>query len=194
MPTRLTISSPPPRLIQAALDVFFALHREHGLTVDNVASTIVNLPEDVVRIVNGRSMPDGNCQHMIAMSLIDGSATFESTHSYEYMSDPVVLAVKERVSLVPSAALMARDAPRRAKVEVVQNDGRMVVHFTPHTYGTRQNPMDTENVIKKARNLLEPVLGSTHTEEIIRRFNELKNVANVNELMLSADPDAGGDG
>ena len=171
--------------IQAALGAFFALHREHGLTVDNVASVTVNLPEDGARIVNGRSMPDVNCQHMVALALIDGSVTFESTHAYERMSDPELLAVKERVRLVPSAALMDRDAPRSAKVEVVLNDGRTVEHFTPHAYGTRQNPMDTENVNKKARDLLEPVLGSTRTEEIIRRVNELEKVADVNELMPS---------
>ena len=45
--------------------------------------------------------------------------------------------------------------------------------------------MDTENVNKKARDLLEPVLGSTRTEEIIRRVSELEKVADVNELMPS---------
>ena len=154
--------------------------------MDNVASVTVNLLEDGARIVNGRSMPDVNCQHMVALALIDGSVTFEFTHAYERMSDPELLAVKERVSLVPSAALMDRDAPRSAKVEVVLNDGKTVEHFTPpHAYGTRQNPMDTENVNKKARDLLEPVLGSTRTEEIIRRVNELEKVADVNELMPS---------
>ena len=150
-----------------------------------MASVTVNFSEDGARIVNGRSMPDVNRQHMIALALIDGSVTFEFTHAYERMSDPELLAVKERVSLVPSTALMARDAPRSAKVEVVLNDGRTVEHFTPHAYGTRQNPMDTENVNKKARDLLEPVLGSTRTEGIIRRVNELEKVADVNELMPS---------
>ena len=169
--------------IQAALDAFFVLHRQHGLTVGDVASITINLPEDGARIVNGRSMPDVNCQHMIALALIDGSVTFESTHSYERMSDPEVLAVKERVSLVPSAALMDREAPRSAKVEVVLKDGRTVEHFTPHAYGTSQNPMDTENVNKKSRDLLEPVLGPARTEEIISRVNELETVANVQELL-----------
>jgi 2-methylcitrate dehydratase PrpD len=122
---------------------------------------------------------------MIALALIDGSVSFESTHSYERMSDPEVLAVKERVSLVPSTALMDREAPRSAKVEVVLKDGRTVEHFTPHAYGTSQNPMDTENVNKKSRDLLEPVLGAARTEEIIRRVNELEKVSNVNELMPS---------
>ena len=38
---------------------------------------------------------------------------------------------------------------------------------------------------KKACDLLEQVLGSTRTEEIIRRVNELEKVANVNKLMPS---------
>jgi len=178
-------SYPVGYTIQPALGAFFALHREHGLTVDNVASVTVLRKVDGARIVNGRSMPAGNCQHMVALALIDGSVTFESTHAYERMSDPELLAVKERVSLVPSAALMDRDAPRSSKVEMVLNDGRTVEHFTLHAYGTRQNPMDTENVNKKARDLLEPVLGSTRTEEIIRRVNELEEMADVNELMPS---------
>ena len=65
------------------------------------------------------------------------------------------------------------------------NDGRMVEHFTPHAYGTRQNPMDTANVNKKARDLLDPVLGSIGTEEIIHRVNEMEKLADVNELMPS---------
>ena len=50
---------------------------------------------------------------------------------------------------------------------------------------TRYTP---KTLTKKAQDLLEPVLGSTRTEEIIRRFNELENVANVNELMPSLAP------
>ena len=43
--------------IQAALGAFLVLNHEHGLTVDNVASITVNLPENGARTVNGRSMP-----------------------------------------------------------------------------------------------------------------------------------------
>src|SRR5262252_7784516 len=67
--------------IQSALDAFFALHRQHALTVDNVEHITVRLPEDGARIVDNRSMPDVNCQHMIAMALVDGKITFASTRS-----------------------------------------------------------------------------------------------------------------
>jgi len=169
--------------IQSALDAFFALHRQHGLTVENVERITVRLPEDGARIVNNRSMPDVNCQHMIAMALVDGNVTFASTRSYQRMSDPVVLAVKERVNLVADPRLMDLEAPRSAKVEVVLKDGRTLNHFTPHAYGTKQNPMETKGVNAKVRGLLEPVLGSLRTEAVIQRVNGLEGMANVQELL-----------
>ena len=169
--------------IQSALDAFFALHRQHGLTVENVERITVRLPEDGARIVNNRSMPDVNCQHMIAMALVDGNVTFASTRSYQRMSDPVVLAVKERVNLVADPRLMDLEAPRSAKVEVVLKNGRTLNHFTPHAYGTKQNPMETKSVNAKVRDLLEPVLGPLRTEAVIQRVNGLEGMANVQELL-----------
>ena len=54
--------------IQPALDAFFALHRQHGLTVEQVARITVRLPEDGAGVVNNRSMPDVNCQHMLSLA------------------------------------------------------------------------------------------------------------------------------
>jgi 2-methylcitrate dehydratase PrpD len=169
--------------IQSALDAFFALHRQHGLTVENVERITIRLPEDGAWIVNDRSMPDVNCQHMIAMALVDGKVTFASTRSYERMSDPAVLAVKERVKLVADPALMNPEAPRSAKVEVVLKDGRTLNHFTPHAYGTKQNPMESESVNAKARDLLETVLGRSQTQAVIERVNGLQDMANVREIL-----------
>lgn len=169
--------------IQSALDAFFALQRQHGLTVENVEHITVWLPEDGARIVNNRSMPDVNCQHMIAMALVDGNVTFASTRSYQRMSDPAVLAVKERVKLVADPGLMNPEAPRSAKVEVVLKGGRTLNHFTPHAYGTKQNPMESKSVNAKVRDLLEPVLGPSRTEAVIQRVNGLEGVANVQELL-----------
>jgi 2-methylcitrate dehydratase PrpD len=169
--------------IQSALDAFFALHRQHGLTAENVERITVRLPEDGARIVNNRSMPDVNCQHMIAMALVDGKVSFASTRSYERMSDPAVLSAKERVNLVADPALMDPEAPRSAKIEAVLKDGRAVSHFTPHAYGTKQNPMETTSVNAKARDLLEPVLGPSRTDAVIQRVNDLEGVADVRELL-----------
>ena len=104
--------------IQAPLDAFLVLRREHGLTVNNVARIVVKLPADGARIVDNRAMPDVNVQHMMAVALIDGTVSFEASHSYERMADAQVRAVKDRVQLVADRALMDPAAPRSGLVEV----------------------------------------------------------------------------
>lgn len=168
--------------IQAPLDAFLTLHREHGLTADNVERIVVRLPEDGARVVNDRAMPDVNCQHIIAVALVSGTVSFEDSHSYERMADPAVRAVKARVQLVADPKLMDRAAPRSGRVEVTLKDGRTVSHFTRHAPGTKENPMDTARVNEKARGLMEPVLGAGKTGDIIRRVNAAEALANVREL------------
>jgi 2-methylcitrate dehydratase PrpD len=168
--------------IQAPLDAFLTLRREHALSESNVERIVVRLPEDGARIVNDRSMPDVNCQHIIAVALVDGTVSFADSHSYERMADPQVRAAKERVTLVPDPALMDPAAPRSGLVEVTLRDGRTVSHFTRHAPGTKENPLDTESVNAKARLLMEPVLGAERTEEIIRRVNALEEIVDVREL------------
>jgi len=168
--------------IQAALDAFLTLRRQHALTVDNVEHILVKLPADGARVVDNSAMPDVNCQHLIAVALIDGAVSFSDSHSHERMKDPQVVAVKARVQLVGDKALMVADAPRSGFVEVRLRDGRTVNHFTRHAPGTKENPMDTDAVNAKARGLMEPVLGARQTEAVIQRVNALEGLADVREL------------
>jgi 2-methylcitrate dehydratase PrpD len=168
--------------IQAPLDAFLTLQREHGLSAQNVKSIVVRLPEDGARVVNDRAMPDVNCQHIIAVALVKGRVSFEDSHSYEQMKDPALLAAKARVQLIADPALMDPAAPRSGRVEVTLSDGRTISHFTRHAPGTKENPLDTESVNAKARMLMEPVLGASKTEEVIRRVNAAETLANVREL------------
>jgi 2-methylcitrate dehydratase PrpD len=99
------------------------------------------------------------------------------------MSDPKVLEVKKRVNLAADPDLMDPEAPRSARVEVVLKGGSTLSQFTPHAFGTKQNPMPTEVVNEKARDLLEPVLGAQRTEAVIQQVNDLENVSNIKDLM-----------
>jgi len=168
--------------IQAPLDAFLTLRREHKLSVDNVERIVVKLPEDGARIVNDRKMPDVNCQHVIALALVEGTVSFEDSHSYERMKDAKVLAAKQRVQLIADRGLMDPQAPRSGLVEVTLRNGQTVSHFTRHAPGTKENPMTTERVNEKARSLMTPVLGAERTEEVIRRVNALEALKDVREL------------
>ena len=168
--------------IQAPLDALLTLRREHNLRVDTVARIVVRLPEDGARIVNNSSMPDVNCQHLIAVALIDGAVTFASSHSHERMADPEVVALKRRVELVADRALMVPEAPRSGLVEVTLRDGRTVSHFTRFPPGTKENPLSTDGINAKARDLMTPVLGARRTEAILQRIHALEDVKDVREL------------
>ena len=168
--------------IQAALDAFLRLHKEHGLSIHNVARIVVRLPEDGARIVDNSAMPDVNLQHLVALALVDGAVSFEDSHSQERMADPQVLAAKQRVTLVADRGLMDPNAPRSARVQVTLQDGRTVSHFTRHPPGTKENPLDTAGVNAKVRDLMAPVLGGERTEAIIQRVNSLEELDDVRAL------------
>lgn len=169
--------------IQSALDALLTLRREHNLTPATVDRVIVRLPEDGAGIVNDSAMPDVNLQYLIAVALIDGTVSFDASHSFDRMKDQQVLAVKQRVQLVGDRALMDPAAPRSARVDVQLRDGRMVTHFTRFAPGTKENPLDTAAVAEKARSLMAPVLGAQRSDQVIERVNTLDNLANVRDLV-----------
>jgi 2-methylcitrate dehydratase PrpD len=168
--------------IQAALDAFLTLRREHGLSPADVDRIVVRLPADGAAIVDDRAMPDVNLQYIIAVALVDGTVSFEDSHSHERMQDPQVRAAKERVQLVADRALMVPDAPRSGRVEVSLRDGRTVSHFTRHPPGTKENPLDSEGVNRKVRDLIEPILGARRTQAVIERVSALETMGSVRDL------------
>jgi 2-methylcitrate dehydratase PrpD len=169
--------------IQAPLDALLTLRRQHGLTPANVTRIVARLPEDGARIVDDRAMPDVNLQYALAVGLLDGTMSFEDSHSQARMKDPAVVAIRERIELVADRALLDPAAPRSGRVEVTLRDGRTVTHFTRHPPGTKENPLDTNGVNEKARGLMEPVLGADRARAVIQMTNQLETVANIRDLV-----------
>jgi 2-methylcitrate dehydratase PrpD len=170
---------------QAPLDAFLKLSREHKLTPANVDRIVVHLPEDAVGIVSNSSMTDVNCQYLMATALVNGGVSFEHAHSREHMSDPQIRAAMERVKVIGDPKLNDPAAPRGGLVEVVLTDGRTISRHTRFPPGTKENPLDTEALNAKARDLMGPVLGSQRTEAAIRQLNALEQVRDVGELVRS---------
>lgn len=156
--------------------------KQLSLTPDNVRRIVVRLRADGARIVANSAMPDVNAQHLIALALVNGSITFATSHARERLTDPRVLAVRSRLELVADPALVDPAAPRSGLVEVTTNDGRSVSRFVKHARGTPENPLDTDGVNAKARELMAPVLGARRTEALIERVGALERLADAREL------------
>ena len=84
----------------------------------------LRLPADGAKIVDNSAMPDVNVQHIIAIALLDRRVTFDNSHACERLTDPRVLAVRERIELVADPALVDASAPRSGLVEVTFTDGQ----------------------------------------------------------------------
>jgi len=168
--------------IQSPLDALLTLRKQYALTPDNVRSIVVKIPTDAQGIVGDSAMPDVNCGHLVALALIKGAVSFADSHDAALMRDPAIRAQRAKITVVPDAALMDPAAPRGAIVEVTMTDGKVVSHHTRFPPGTKENPLDTEAVSAKARDLILPVLGHDKTERLIEMVNMLETIGDVRQL------------
>jgi 2-methylcitrate dehydratase PrpD len=167
---------------QSPLDAILYLRRQYDLNAQNVNSIIVKLPKDAIGIVANSSMPDVCCPHLISLALLKGAVSFEDSHNAALMTDPSVLDVRQKVTVIGDEALMDPAAPRGAVVAVVLNDGRRVEHHTRFAPGTKERPLSTDDVNAKARDLMIPVLGVKKTEELIKTINHLDKVDDIRNI------------
>ncbi|WP_024513858.1 MmgE/PrpD family protein [Bradyrhizobium sp. Tv2a-2] len=168
--------------IQSPLDALLTLRKQYGLTPANVRNVLVKLPMDAMGIVGDSAMPDVNCQHLVALALVKGAVSFADSHDMTLMHDPQILEQRAKIVLAGDETLMDPAAPRGAIVEVTMTDGKKVQHFTKFPPGTKENPLSTEAVSAKARDLMAPVLGADKTDKLVAQINALERVDDVRAL------------
>jgi 2-methylcitrate dehydratase PrpD len=95
------------------------------------------------------------------------------------MHDPKILEQRAKVTVAGDKTLMDPAAPRGAVVEVTLVDGGKVDHFTKYPPGTKENPLSTEAVSAKARDLMVPVLGRDKSEKLIEQINQLERLDDI---------------
>ena len=164
------------------VDATLALLAKRPIRAEDVEKIIVRIPPSGARTVNNRNMPDVNVQYMVSAILVDGKLTFESAHDYERFKNPRVLALKEKVQLVGDEE-MERSGPRfQGLVEISLKDGKTLREHVINCRGRPENPMDPEEVEKKAAWLMEPVLGKSKTDQLIEASRRIETVGSARDL------------
>src|SRR5246127_846054 len=146
--------------IQAALDALAILRKQHPFDSADVRHVSVRLATDEAAIVNNREIPDICLQHMIAVMLLDKTVTFVSAHDKERLKDPATLRERAKVQLLPDEELERLMPLRVAIVNVMLMDGTRLTQRVDNVRGTPENPMTSDEVVAKARDLVAPVLGA----------------------------------
>src|ERR1700733_11340341 len=173
-----TVASP----LQAPLDALENIRKRHPFEADQVQTVTVRLATSEASIVTNREMPDICLQHMIAVMLLDKTASFKAAHDKARMSDPAVLRQRAKVQLIESEALQKLEPARQAIVEITMNDGAVLSDRVTAVRGTVDNPMSRDEVIQKARDLCEPIIGKAQTDALVQRVFTLEKLSNVRDL------------
>jgi len=168
--------------IQAPLDAVDNIRRKRAFDADEVKSVSVRLAPSVGAVVDNRDIPDICLQHMIAVMLIDKTASFHSTHDKPRMQDATVLRQRSKVTYVPDASLSALLPARVAVVEITLNDGTKLSDRVDAVRGTVRNPMTRAEVVDKARDLVAPVLGAGTAQKLIESTLAIERVADIRAL------------
>jgi len=173
-----TVGSP----IQAPLDALEAMRAKHPFDANQVQKVVVRSATSEAKLVDNREMPDICMQHMIAVMLLDKTATFASAHDKARMQAPDVLRQRAKVTLIGDEELERLLPTRVATVEVTLVDGTVLRERVEAVRGTAQNPMTADEITRKARDLMAPILGADKTSRLIGKLLALDSVRDVKEL------------
>jgi 2-methylcitrate dehydratase PrpD len=173
-----TVGSP----IQAPLDALAMLMQQNHFHADDVREVDVRVATQEASVVNNRTIPDICLQHMIAVMLIDGTASFAAAHDVARMKDPAVLRQRAKVTLIPDEDLQRLLPRREATVEVLLQDGRRLSQHVDAVRGTAQNPMPRAEVVAKTTELITPVLGKAKCAALTEHILALEQVRDIRTL------------
>ena len=168
--------------IQAALDSLTDLIVAHRVSAADLKRMIVTMPDDRLHIVSNRDIPDICLQHLLAITLNDGTLTFASSHDESRMHDPAIMALREKITVIPSEELTHAKPARQAIVALELADGRTVEKRTYAVRGTPDNPMRPDEVQAKADDLMAAVVGAANAAEIVKTVMALESVADIATL------------
>ncbi len=169
--------------IQAPLDALEILMKRRKFAAGDVQQVTVRVARTQGSVVDNREMPDICLQHMVAVMLLDKTASFQSAHDKPRMQDAAVLRVRAKVNLILDDEELQHALPRReAIVEITLTDGTKISEHVRAVRGTPANPMTRDEIVSKARDLMSPVLGAAKASRLIENILALENVKNIREL------------
>ena len=179
-----TVGSP----IQGPLDAIELIRGKRPFEVDQVERVVVRLEPSVANVVDNRDIPDLCLQHMVAVMLLDKTASFKAAHDTARMKDAAVLRQRAKVQLIGDGALKQFLPVRVAIVELTLNDGTTLTQRVEAVRGTPRNPMSKVEVVDKCRDLIAPVLGAKKALRLIDTVFALESMGGIRKLRPLLQP------
>ncbi|GAA5125794.1 MmgE/PrpD family protein [Pseudonocardia adelaidensis] len=155
------VGGPTQPAVQALLDVV------PDVQVPDVARVLVELPSHNSRAFAEAGMPALNVPYLTSIILLDGRLDFVAAQSLARMAgDPEVRALMRKVEVRADPAQNAMPRVESARVTIVHEDGSSRTRFVEHVKGFPSHPMSKDDVVAKAKSLVQPHLGPARTTEL----------------------------
>ena len=168
--------------IQPVLDALENILAKNHFDAEKVQKINVRLSTNGAATVSNREMPDICLQHLVAVMLMDKTVSFHAAHDRARMQDPAILRLRAKVEVHPDEEFQRLNPRRVAAVEVTLTDGTLLTDRVEAVRGTVENPMTTNEVSAKARDLMAPVLGQQRCDALIKRIVSLESQENMQGL------------
>jgi 2-methylcitrate dehydratase PrpD len=168
--------------IQAPLDALELIRARRPFDADQVERVVVRMAPTVAAVVDNRDMPDICLQHMIAVMLLDKTASFKAAHDKPRMQDTAVLRQRAKVQLVGDEALRQFLPVRIAVVDVTLAEGTQLTERVEAVRGTPRNPMSRSEVIEKCNDLVAPVLGFETSARLMETVLTIETLTDIRRL------------
>jgi len=158
-----------------------------------VQKVVVRVATSEAKTVNNREMPDICLQHMVAVMLLDKTASFDAAHDKPRMQNAAILRQRAKLQLVPDEELERLYPRREAIVEITFADGTRLSERVGAVRGTADNPMTRAEVVAKARDLMAPIVGASkprHIEDAVAALNVSLSAEEIAALEEAYQPHA----
>ena len=178
---------PSCRDTHSTIDAMLHLVREHSLTPEAVEGIVINLDLHAAQVAI--PAPDSfvavrfSNQFAAVATLVEGKVAL-AQYSEDFAARPLVkdLLSRTQVRIDPE---MAGNRPHKSssRVEVQTRDGQTHAFQVDHPKGDKPNPLTSEEVKSKARELLGLVYSQERTEALIEAAMTIEKIDRIDRFM-----------
>ena len=169
--------------IQGAMDAVMAILASGPLQPESIDRIEIELPDDRAALVNARTMANVSVQHLVALAIVDAGVTFASVHDDERLHDPAIADLVERTVLTANAELTTALPPRQVILNIDLRDGTRLSHRTHAVRGTPANPMTRSEVVAKAHDLVDGIMGKDRASRLVETVLDVEHAPSLGELI-----------
>jgi 2-methylcitrate dehydratase PrpD len=166
--------------LQSALEGFLAILEENDLKPADIASILVRMRKSGADTVNDSDMPDLNIQYLYGLAMLERRIGFAAGHDEHRMRSAEMRALGRKTRAVFDPEI--GEASHRSIVEVTLASGKTISKQVDSFRGKADNPLSTEEVAVKARDLIETVFAPAQASRVIDACLDLEKIGSIRAL------------